>query len=139
MPLIFIIMCIHFQIIGAFYSQHDSEIWLQCSRCDPESHSVILPLDIWDSFPCPPESEPELLLDLDWTGRLGVQDGESVLQRVAKRCSIILPSPLGPRSGFTESTLFIANCDINCILVVLAVFVCSIVLLIPAVLCCFKR
>ncbi|CAG2258066.1 unnamed protein product [Mytilus edulis] len=128
---------LEYKTIEAYWTYSDR--WLQCSECDPVA-SIGNPIDIWDSFPCPPKSEPEIFLELDWIGKLGAIDGETIRQRVAKRCDISITSSSGPRpADYAESSLFIENCDINCILVVLAILVCSVVLAIPAVLCCLKR
>lgn len=131
------ILILYFQTIEAYYWSYNYDDRQHCLQCDPKN-SVGEPIEIWDNFPCPPASDPDLFLDLDWTGKLGPIDGEIVRKRVAKRCGITI-SLAGPHPGYAESTLFIENCDINCILVVLAVFLCCVVLSVPAVLCCFKR
>lgn len=128
---------LEYKTIEAYYwTDYDDR--QHCLQCDPKSF-LGDPLDIWDKFPCPPEWDPDLFFDLDWTGRLGPTEGEIIRQRVAKRCGLSISSSAGPRPGYAESSLFIKNCDIDCILVVLAVLVCSVVLSVPLVLCCYKR
>ena len=138
-PAVVYVFLVFFQRIEAYYWSYTSKRWLQCTpECEP-ARLLGDPTDIWDKFPCPPPSEPEFFLELDWIGKLGPTNGKTVRQRVAKRCGIILQDLDEPRPGFAESRNFMENCDINCILVVLAVVVCLVILTIPTILCCVKR
>ncbi|KAK3093271.1 hypothetical protein FSP39_013486 [Pinctada imbricata] len=86
---------------------------------------------LWDSFPCPPPWKPELILELGWTYRFP-EDGQRLLSRVADRCRLDLMKLRASASQERENLIF-KDCDINCFLLVLSVFICIIFLLVAIV------
>lgn len=121
----------------------DVDVCPRCQKCDrwraaPEF--IRDPMILWDRFPCPPPEtdQTRLLLELDWTGRLGASDGCEALKRVAKRCHVNFKKiDAIPRSLVECEELFdaISFCGTQCIIAVILACICIFFLLLLIAVC----
>ena len=105
-------------------------------ECVPRQ--VIDPENLWEIFPCPPPWKPELLLELNWEGRLG-EEGTRIKHRVASRCGINIQQLKTSMLESSGQSLFFLDCNINCFVPILAGITCAVFLLVAFVAFVIKR
>ena len=115
----------------------------RCQKCDRwriAPDYLREPMILWERFPCPPPGtdHARLLLELDWTGQIGTNDGCEALKRVAKRCHVDLKRiDTIPASLVECEELFdvISFCGTQCVIAVILACICLLFFLLLIVVC----
>ena len=123
----------------------DADTCPRCQKCDRWRNApeyIRDPWVLWDKFPCPPPGTPNkarLLIELDWTGRLGARDGCKALRRVASRCKVDLTSvELSAESLSDCDELFtvFGLCGTQCVIAIILACICLMFVFLLVIVCC---
>lgn len=115
----------------------------RCQKCDrwraaPEY--IREPMLLWERFPCPPPNsdKAKLIVELDWTGRMGSRDGCMAFKRVVKRCNVDFKHVSLPESLLNcdnSSKLFVFGTQSVFAVILLCILVMLIIIL---VIVCYR-
>lgn len=116
----------------------------RCQKCDRWRNApdyIRDPWVIWDRFPCPPpvtQNKARLLLELDWTRKLGTPDGCKALRRMASRCKVDLTTVELPDSLSDCDELFtvFGLCGTQCVIAIILACICLMFVFLLVVVCC---
>lgn len=96
-----------------------------CRRCGlPEALQD--PYRLWDSLPCPPPWNKEIIFSTEWNRRLGLEEGLRIIFRIARRCNITTPDT-HQLPGRVAASMILTSCEAGCRSVV--VLTCLILLI----------
>ncbi|XP_045182338.2 uncharacterized protein LOC123541046 [Mercenaria mercenaria] len=123
----------------------DNDTCPRCQKCDRWRNApeyIRDPWVLWDRFPCPPPGTPNkarLLIELDWTGRLGARDGCKALRRVASRCKVDLTSvelSADSLSDCDELFTVFGLCGTQCVIAIILACICLMFVFLLVIVCC---
>ncbi|XP_060071783.1 uncharacterized protein LOC132551620 [Ylistrum balloti] len=96
-----------------------------CRRCVfPEALQD--PYRLWDTLPCPPPWNKEIIFSTEWNRRLGLEEGLRIIFRIARRCNITTPDT-HQLPGRVAASMILTSCEVGCRSVV--VLTCLILLI----------
>ncbi|XP_033734947.1 uncharacterized protein LOC117323683 [Pecten maximus] len=96
-----------------------------CRRCGlPEALQD--PYRLWDSLPCPPPWNKDIIFSTEWNRRLGLEEGLRIIFRIARRCNITTPDT-HQLPGRVAASMILTSCEAGCRSVV--VLTCLILLI----------
>lgn len=114
----------------------------RCQKCDRWRSApdyLREPMLLWERFPCPPPAtdKAKLIVELDWTGRMGVRDGCAAFKRVVRRCNVELKHITLPESlvNCDNSTLFVFGTQSVFAVILLCILFILIIIL---VIVCYR-
>ncbi|XP_021364817.1 uncharacterized protein LOC110457756 [Mizuhopecten yessoensis] len=83
-----------------------------CRRCGlPEALQD--PYRLWDTLPCPPPWNKEIIFSTEWNRRLGLEEGLRIIFRIARRCNITTPDT-HQLPGRVAASMILTSCEVGC-------------------------
>ena len=138
-----IVFCFILAVPHIMRNSSGTDVCPQCQRCErwralPDY--IRDPMVIWDRFPCPPPGtdHAKLLIELDWTGRMGPKSGCMALQRVARRCHVDFKNVHSVHLSLPQCEgLFQAGvlCGTNCFIAFILAGICVLFCLLLVIVC----
>ena len=120
----------------------EADVCPRCQKCErwrAAPDYIRDPMLLWERFPCPPPGtdHARLLIELDWTGELGNEDGCEAFKKVAKRCHVEIKqfnsmTSLPECDVLYEAVVF---CGLNCIIAVILACICVLFCLVLVLVC----